>query len=134
MLRIMITAPASLQPDRAWWQSVFAVVDARDAAGFADLLTPDAQFRFGNAPTVAGREAIRAVAAAFFAARASSRHQLLGIWNGTATAACEGEVTYTRHDGSKLSVPFANVFELRGAKIAAYRIYIDNSSLFGPTA
>jgi limonene-1,2-epoxide hydrolase len=39
-------------------------------------------------------------------------------------------VTYTRHDGSLISVPFANVFELRGDKITAYRIYIDNSSLF----
>jgi limonene-1,2-epoxide hydrolase len=29
-----------------------------------------------------------------------------------------------------VSVPFANVFELRADKIAAYRIYIDNSSLF----
>jgi hypothetical protein len=30
-----------------------------------------------------------------------------------------------------LAVPFANVFELRADKIAAYRIYIDNSLLFG---
>jgi len=40
-------------------------------------------------------------------------------------------VTYTRHDGSVLTVPFANVFEMRGDKIAAYRIYVDNSLLFG---
>ena len=64
------------------------------------------------------------------AAIASSRHRLLGMWNGPATAVCEGEVTYTRHNGSVLSVPFANVFDLRGDKIAAYRIYIDNSALF----
>jgi ketosteroid isomerase-like protein len=68
---------------------------------------------------------------AFFAAIAASRHRLLGTWSGAATAACEGEVTYTRHDGSVLTVPFANVFEMRGDKIAAYRIYVDNSLLFG---
>jgi ketosteroid isomerase-like protein len=118
------------QPDRAWWERVFAVIDAGDAAGFVDFLTPDAQFRFGNAPVVVGHEAIHAAAAAFFAAIASSRHRLLGTWNGASTAVGEGEVIYTRHDGSMLSVPFANVFELRGDKIAAYRIYIDNSSLF----
>jgi ketosteroid isomerase-like protein len=118
------------EPDRAWWESVFAVIDAGDAAGFVAFLTPDAQFRFGNAPVVVGSEAILAAAAGFFAAIASSRHRLLRTWNGAAIAACEGEVTYTRHDGSTLSVPFANVFELRGEKIAAYRIYIDNSSLF----
>ena len=118
------------QPDRAWWERVFAVIDAGDAAGFVDLLAPDAQFRFGNAPVVVGHEAIHAAAAGFFAAIASSRHRLLRTWSGAATAVCEGEVTYTRHDGSVISVPFANVFEMQGEKIAAYRIYIDNSSLF----
>jgi ketosteroid isomerase-like protein len=120
--------------DRAWWERVFAVVDAGDAAAFVELLTPDAQFRFGNAPAIIGHEAIRAATAGFFAAIASSRHQLLGTWIGPGTAVCEGEVTYTRHDGSTLSVPFANVFEVRGDQIAAYRIYVDNSTLFGAPA
>jgi len=110
---------------------VFAVIDAGDAAGFIELLTSDAQFRFGNAPVIVGHEAIHVAVSAFFAAIATSRHQLLDTWNGASTAVCEGHVTYTRHDGSTLSVPFANVFHLRGDKIAAYRIYIDNSSLFG---
>ena len=127
-------APEPLfQPDRGWWEKVFAVIDAGDAAGFVGLLTPDAQFRFGNAPAVVGRDAIHAAVAAFFAAIAGSRHRLLNIWSGPSTAVCEGEVTYTRHDGSTLSVPFANVFDLRGGRIAAYRIYTDNSSLFGTT-
>jgi len=119
-----------IQPDRAWWQRVFAVVDSGDATRFVGLLTEDAQFRFGNAPAIVGHAAIQAAAAAFFAAIASSEHRVLGTWNGAGTAVCEGEVTYTRHDGSMVSVPFANVFELRADKIAAYRIYIDNSSLF----
>ncbi len=124
-------APApSFQPDPAWWNSLFAVIDAGDAAGFAAFLTPDARFRFGKAETVVGADAIREAAAGFFAAIASSRHRLLHHWNGAATAVCEGEVAYTRHDGSVVTVPFANVFELRGDKIAAYRIYIDNSPLF----
>jgi ketosteroid isomerase-like protein len=127
---IAVAPECASQPDRAWWEHVLAVVDAGDADDFIDLLTPDAQFRFGNAPVIVGHEAVHAVAAAFFAAIASSRHRLLGTWNGAGTAVCEGEVTYTRHDGSVVSVPFANVFELRADKIAAYRIYIDNSSLF----
>ena len=110
---------------------MLAVVDAGDANDFVELLTPDAQFRFGNASAIVGHEAIRAAVAAFFAAIASSRHRLLGTWSGAGTAVCEGEVTYTRHDGSVLSVPFVNIFELRADKIGAYRIYIDNSSLFG---
>ncbi len=134
--RTMNTAAAeqTFLPDRAWWERVFAVVDAGDAAGFVDLLAPDAQFRFGSAPAIVGSEAIHSAVAGFLAAIASSRHEMLNTWNGAATAVCEGVVTYTRHDGSSLRVPFVNVFELNGGKIAAYRIYIDNSSLFSHPA
>ena len=117
-------------PDREWWERLFSSVDAGDAAGFMNFLTPDATFRFGNAPLVVGAESIGAAVAGFFAAIAGSRHRLLGTWNGAASTVCEGEVAYTRHDGSVISFPFVNVFELRGKKIAAYRIYIDNSPLF----
>jgi len=116
------------------------VIDAGDAAGFARWLTPDAQFRFGNnAPSLTGADVIRLAAAGFFAAIGSSRHRLRHTWGAalgaaTSTAACEGEVTYVRHDGSTLTVPFVDVLELRGDKIASYRIYIDNSQLFGSTA
>ena len=119
-----------LHPDREWWEHVLAVVDTGDADGFVELLAPNAQFRFGNAPVIVGHPAIHAAAATFFAAIASSRHRLLGTWNGAAGTVCEGEVTYRRHDGSEISLPFANVLELQGEKISAYRIYIDNSLLF----
>jgi len=121
-------------PDRNWWEGLFSTVDAGDAGAFVQFLTPDATFRFGNAPVIVGVSDISDAVAGFFAAIASSRHRLLRTWNGAASAACEGEVTYTRRDGSVVSFPFANVFELRGEKITAYRIYIDNSSLFAPSA
>ena len=124
--------PAAIfQPDRAWWDRLFAIIDARDADGFVAALTADAEFRFGNAPAVRGREAIRAAVAGFFSAIAACRHRLLASWDSPGTTVCEGEVTYTRHDGSTVTLPFANVFELRGDRIASYRIYIDNAPLFG---
>src|SRR5450755_3962900 len=42
------------QPDRAWWERIFAVVDAGDAAAFVKLLTADARFRFGSAAPIVG--------------------------------------------------------------------------------
>lgn len=118
------------EPDQAWWHHLFAMIDARDTAAFVALLTPDAHFRFGNAPTVMGAAAISDAVGGFFAAIASCRHRLIRTWNGPTGVACEGEVTYGRHDGSTVAVPFANVFELRGTLISVYRIYIDNSPLF----
>ncbi len=121
-------------PDRTWWEQLFSVIDSGDAVGFVTFLTPDAQFRFGNAPAMIGSEAIGGAVAGFFAAIASSRHQLLQTWGMGGSVGCEGEVTYTRHDGSVVTLPFVNLFTLRGDKISSYRIYIDNSTLFAPAA
>jgi hypothetical protein len=120
----------SFEPNAAWWQQLFAVIDARDAAEFVRLLTPEAQFRFGNGPTVIGTDAIRAAASAFFASIAACRHRLIRTWPGSVALACEGAVTYTRNNGTEVTIPFVNVLELRGALISVYRIYIDNSPLW----
>lgn len=117
-------------PDCAWWQRLFVAIDAGDVAAFLELLTPDAQFRFGNAAETIGRQAIGDAVTGFFQGIASSQHRLLETWSVGGRAGCEGEVTYTRHDGSVVTFPFANVFKLRGDKICTYRIYIDNSPLF----
>ena len=65
---ITVVPESASQSDRAWWERVLAVVDAGDANDFIELLTPDAQFRFGNAPAIVGHAAIHAAVAAFFAA------------------------------------------------------------------
>lgn len=118
------------RPDHDWWLRLFKVIDSRDAAAFGALLTPDAQFRFGNAAVVTGSRAITDAVGGFFAAIAGCRHRLIRTLEGAGAVACEGEVTYTRHDGSTVTVPFANVFELQGERIRRYCIYIDNSPLF----
>ena len=119
-------------PDEAWWQRIFAAIDARDATVFSARLTADAGFRFGNAPAVRGTVAITAAVGGFFASIAGCRHVLLRTWTGDDAVACEGTVTYTRHDGTAVTIPFANCFELSGPLISEYRIYIDNSPLFAP--
>ena len=40
-------------------------------------------------------------------------------------------VTYTRHDGSTLTVPAANILAVRDERIADYRIYVDANALYG---
>ncbi len=118
------------EPDNAWWQQVFAVIDARDAAGFVALLTPDAQFRFGNAPTVVGSAAIGAAVSGFFrgdrlvppsADPDLERLERRGLRG-------RGDLYSPRRRRGHRSL--RNVFELRGTLIAVYRIFIDNSPLF----
>ena len=42
----------------------------------------------------------------------------------------EGEVTYTRLDGTEITLPFADVFEYSGQRIRHYKIYMDINPLY----
>lgn len=113
-----------------WLHDLFSSIDRRDAAAFVEFLAPDAVFRFGSAPPVGGRGAIQDAVAAFFTTIAGCRHELERSWADTDTVVCEGEVTYRRHDGSTITLPFANVFELRDRLIGRYSIYADVGPLY----
>ena len=117
-----------------WIDELFAAIDRRDAAAFAGFLAADGRFRFGNFPPVQGRAAITEAVSAFFGALRGLRHAIEERWLLPDAAVVTGSVTYTRHDGSTLQVPFANVFKLRGSEIRDYVIYVDNSALFAAPA
>lgn len=109
---------------------LFASIDAKDTDGFLAFLTEDAIFRFGSAPELTGRVAIRNAVDGFFSSIAGSSHALKNVLGKDATLVCEGEVTYRRHDDTELTVPFTNVFELDGELISHYKIYIDIAPLY----
>jgi ketosteroid isomerase-like protein len=140
MRRIHLYGVWTMQGEERWvpggpaWEQLFSAIDGGDATAFASFVAPEGEFRFGNAPPVCGRDAVREAVAGFFHAIGGCRHRLLRSWHSAGSAACEGEVTYTRRDGSTLTLPFANVFLLHGGEIASYRIYIDNGPLFAPPA
>jgi ketosteroid isomerase-like protein len=115
-------------------EELFRAVDTRDASGFVEFLAPDAVFRFGNAPIITGRAAISTAVSEFFRSIAGLDHRLLGRWADGDSMACHGEVTYSRHDGSTVTLPFANVFRLRDGLISEYLIYADLSPLYDPGA
>ena len=103
-----------------------------DQDKFITFLTDDAQFRFGNAPAVQGKSAARDAVAGFFGTIRSIRHNNVNLWVNQDSVLYEGEVTYTRHDGSTLTIPFFNKFGMVGDKIKDYFIYIDITPLYSP--
>ena len=104
---------------------LFASIDSMDTESFVSFLAEDGTFRFGSAPPVSGREAISAAVGGFFSTIAGLRHELRRAISEGDTVVCEGNVTYTRHDGSEVSLPFCDVFEVSGGLITAYLIYMD---------
>ena len=111
-------------------EPLFAAIDARDATAFAGFLTENASFRFGSAPATRGRAGIEAAVSDFFASLAGLSHVIDAVVSKGDRLFCEGETTYTRHDGRQVTVPFADVFIYEGEKIADYRIYADLGPLF----
>ena len=109
---------------------LFAAIDRKDTDAFVDFLTEDASFRFGSAPAVVGREAIRDAVDGFFETVSGLDHTFSAPIVEADTLVFEGVVTYTRHDGSDISLPFANVFYMDGDRIHDYRIYTDIGPLY----
>lgn len=109
---------------------LFKAIDARDPDAFVAYLTEDARFRFGSAPEVTGREAIAEAVGGFFASIAGLEHSVDLFMEEGSTIVCEGSVRYTRHDGSEITLPFADVFDMQDELIANYKIYMDIAPLY----
>lgn len=115
-----------------WLEQLFAAIDRKDTEAFVDFLAQDAEFRFGAAAPVRGRAQVAEAVDQFFASIAALSHRLDKVFDAGDSLAVEGEVTYTRHDRTEVTLPFINAFDLDGERIAGYRIYVDIGPLFSP--
>ncbi|HKL63866.1 MAG TPA: nuclear transport factor 2 family protein [Woeseiaceae bacterium] len=113
-----------------WLEEIFASIDAGDADAFVNFLSPDGTFRFGSGPAARGQQAVREAVAGFFATIDGCRHVLHRTWQDDDTVVCEGEVTYRRHDGSEITLPFCNVLALADGMIERYSVYADVAPLY----
>ena len=124
---------AETTPD-GWIERLFASIDRKDAEGFSAFLTGDARFVFGNQPAVQGREAVRDAVAGFFESIAGLQHRIERVWEHSDSVVCHGEVTYRRLDGSSVTLPFADIFDLQDNLVSDYRIFMDVTPLFADAA
>lgn len=116
-------------------RALFATIDSRDADGFAGYLSEDAVLRFGSAPPVHGADAIRDAIGAFFGSIKALSHEIDYMAEAGGRVVCEGRVTYTRYDDSRITLPFVDVLVRApstgaGLIIADYRIYMDVAPLY----
>jgi ketosteroid isomerase-like protein len=115
--------------DQPWISELFATIDNMDADKFASFVTEDAIFRYASNPPTVGKAQIREGVSQFFSMFQSIRHTIKGTWSHPDTVFVEGDVHYTRQDGSLVTLPFLNCFKMKSDKIHEYLIYIDPAPL-----
>ncbi len=113
-----------------WVRAIYDDADGLDAAAFAAHFAPDASFTMGNNPPLTGPAEIEAGLKGFFGLIAGMRHDFTHRWTAGPVEVMEAAVTYTRADGSTVTVPGMSVTERDGDRIAAMRAYIDIAPLF----
>jgi ketosteroid isomerase-like protein len=110
--------------------AVFKAVDSMDEQRLSNFLADDGVFVFGNADPVKGRANIAEYSKNFLSLVRAVVHDLSDVWQIDDNIITRLRVTYTRHDGKKLSFPCVTIWQIRNDLIADYRIYIDNTPLF----
>ena len=118
----------------AWTRRLYAAADARDARAWSDSLTADAWVRFGNGRPVTGREAVRAAFAELYASVLGIQHEIVGEWRAGDVLVVEADVTFTRGDGSDVTLPTVTVYRLApgpsGELARRAQIFMDVSPVF----
>jgi hypothetical protein len=126
----MLEEPGRMR-DHDWWGRLCESIDAKDTRTFLSHLAEGCEFRFANGPAVVGQPAIGAAVDAFWASIRGSRHAIHRVWGDTDSGVCEGVCTYTRHDGSTITLPFVDVIYFRDGLAEKYYIYMDVAPLWG---
>jgi len=114
-----------------WIHDMFAALDRGGVPALFPYLEEDVVFRFASYPAGQGRENFAAAWSALSPQIKTLRHELARVWELGEEVFCHGDVTYTLTDGRVITVPFANLFKLRGGRVAEYLIYVDASPILG---
>jgi limonene-1,2-epoxide hydrolase len=115
---------------RDYWLSI----DALDMDRFLSFFAPSCTMGFASYPLVHGLEGVRAMIGPVFAGVAGMRHQRLGLWVHDDATVARGEVTYTRHDRSTVTIPFMTYFQFAEGRIRSTHVYIDVAPLHAASA
>jgi ketosteroid isomerase-like protein len=118
--------------DAQWVHNYFQTVDTLDANAIAAHFTEDGKFRFSNQPPAIGKQAIRDALAQFFSTIEAMHHENTGLWLGDDgnSAVYEVDVTYTRKDGTQITLPCASILRSRDDKVYDFRMNMDISPVY----
>lgn len=113
-----------------WLRAVYDRADALDAEGYARFFEEDGTFTLANNPPMRGRGEIEAGLTQFFGTIAGMRHEFARAYKIGDTEIMEAAVTYTRKDGTQITLPGMTICARSQGRIRESRAYIDIAPLF----
>jgi hypothetical protein len=113
-----------------WLRTVYDRADALDADGYAQFFEEEGTFTLGNNLPMRGRVEIMVGLTQFFGTIAGMRHEFLRTYQLDGTEIMEAAVTYTRKDGTQVTLPGMNICVRHQDQIRESRAYIDIGPLF----
>ena len=113
-----------------WLRTVYDRADALDAEGYARFFEEDGTFTLANNPPMRGRAEIKAGLTEFFGTIAGMRHEFVRTDQIGDTEIMEAAVTYTREDGTQITLPGMTVCVRSQDQMRESRAYIDIGPLF----
>jgi ketosteroid isomerase-like protein len=114
-----------------WAAEFFRSADSFDIEQLTGWFAEDIEVRFGNQPAIRGKAAAREAFAGFWSNIAGMRHVRESLVLLGDMAAQASIVTYTRHDGSDVSMPVSSHLHRSGpGTIDRLWIFIDMAPLF----
>ena len=93
-------------------------------------LAGDVSFRFGNADPVIGRDNVREAWSGFCEGLDGVSHEVIEQFESGPATVSRATVTYTRKDGSTISLPVVTIYRGEDEQIDDYRIFMDVAPLF----
>jgi hypothetical protein len=116
-----------------WSAAFFNDADKKDIDALAPWFGEKISVRFGNQPAVEGREAVIETFRHFYGGIVGMKHAREQVFADGDDVCSIATVTYTRLDGSKVSMPVASLLHRDGAgKLDKLQIFIDINPLFAP--
>ena len=132
MSNIPAARPATAVGIDEWVADFFRLADTLDLDRNMMIFANDVEVRIANQPPVHGFEAVREMFAGFWSHITEMSHKSELTLVSEDSAVQISVVTYTRLDGSKVSMPVASHLRRKaGGKIDRLWIFIDIGPLFG---
>jgi hypothetical protein len=115
---------------KQWIEKMYTGVDNADEHAFGAELSENCVLKFGNQPEMKGRSTIVEGIGQFFSSLKGLSHHFTHMWEVDDEIILDSNVTYTRLDDQKVTVPAVTIIKQKDLKADEMRIYVDLAPLY----